>query len=141
MVNQGYAAYKTAAIDTADQSKLILMTYDAAIKNCKLALEIFDDSHKLEARVKFLYKVQDAITELMSALKLDTGDIAKNLYSLYDYMLRSVIDGAIRNKKDKIIEIQKYLEDLREAWALAAINVKKNAIPAYDSVDLKSAVS
>ncbi|MDO5575733.1 MAG: flagellar export chaperone FliS, partial [Fibrobacter sp.] len=113
MVNQGYAAYKTASIDTADQSKLILMTYDAAIKNCKLALDIFDDPHKLEARVKFLYKVQDAITELMSALNLDTGDIAKNLYSLYDYMLRSVIDGAIRNKKDKIIEIQKYLEDLR----------------------------
>lgn len=128
MINQGYEAYKNTTIDTADQGKLILMTYDVAIKNCKLALGVFDDSHKLEQRTKLLFKVQDAITELMSALKMDTGEIAKNLYMLYDYMLRSVVNASVKNRSEKIAEVLQYLEELREAWALAAVNAKKNTV-------------
>lgn len=128
MNNQGYAAYKNTTIDTADQGKLILMTYDVAIKNCKLALDVFNDPQKLEQRTKLLFKVQDAITELMSALKIDTGEIAKNLYMLYDYMLRSVVNASVKNRSEKIAEVLQYLEELREAWALAAVNVKKSTV-------------
>ncbi len=126
-MKQGYDAYKSANVDTADQGKLILICYDVAIKHCKLALEKFDDRTLLEERTKHLFKVQDAITELLSALKMDVGEIAVNLYKLYDYMLRSIVEASIKHKKEKITEILGYLEDLRSAWAEAVIKVKQDS--------------
>ena len=65
-MKQGYNAYKTANVETADQGRLILIAYDIAIMNCKLALEKFDDRHLLEERTKHIFKVQDALTELLT---------------------------------------------------------------------------
>lgn len=126
-MKQGYDAYKSANVDTADQGKLILICYDVAIKHCKLAIEKFDDRKLLEERTKHLFKVQDAITELLSALKMDVGEIAQNLYKLYDYMLRSIVEASIKHKKEKVIEILGYLEDLRGAWAEAIVKVKQES--------------
>jgi len=126
-MKQGYDAYKSANVDTADQGKLILICYDVAIKHCKLALEKFDDRKLLEERTKHLFKVQDAITELLSALKMDVGEIALNLYRLYDYMLRSIVEASIKHKKEKVAEVLRYLEDLRSAWAEAIVKVKQES--------------
>jgi flagellar secretion chaperone FliS len=132
-MKQGYNAYKSANVDTADQGKLILICYDVAIKHCKLAMEKFEDRKLLEERTKHLFKVQDAITELLSALKMDVGEIALNLYKLYDYMLRSIVEASIKNQKEKVVEILGYLEDLRGAWAEAIIKVKQESAPVLDS--------
>jgi flagellar protein FliS len=125
-MKQGYDAYKTANIDTADQGRLIIIAYDIAIKSCKLALEKFDDRHLLEERTKHIFKAQDAITELLTALKLDVGDIAKNLYNLYDYMLRCLVEASVKHKKEKITEVLGYMESLREAWVVAIQKTKTN---------------
>lgn len=127
-MKQGYNAYQSANIDTADQGKLILIAYDVAIKHCKLAIEKFDDYRLQEERTKHLFKAQDAITELISALKLDVGEIAKNLYKLYDYMLRCIVEASIKNNKVKVEEVLGYLEDLRGAWAEAIVTVKKESV-------------
>ncbi len=132
-MKQGYNAYKNANVDTADQGKLILICYDVAIKHCKLAIDKFDDRTLLEERTKHLFKVQDAITELLSALNMDVGEIAQNLYRLYDYMLRSMVEAGIKNKKEKVAEILGYLEDLRSAWAEAIIKVKQESAPSVES--------
>ena len=92
-MQQGYAAYRHASIDTADQGKLILIAYDVAIKNCKLALEKFDCVNMIEERTRHVFKAQDAVTELLSALRVDVGEVAHNLYRLYDYILRSLVDA------------------------------------------------
>lgn len=134
-MKQGYNAYKTANVDTADQGRLILIAYDIAIMNCKLALEKFDDRHLLEERTKHIFKVQDAITELLTALKLDVGDIARNLYNLYDYMLRCLVEASVKHDKEKLAEVLGYMESLREAWAEAVQKTKKENV---SDVKLKS---
>ncbi|MBN1127350.1 MAG: flagellar export chaperone FliS [Chitinispirillaceae bacterium] len=123
-MNQGYAAYRNANVDTADQGKLILIAYDVAIKHCKLALEKFEDHHQLNERTRHIFKVQDAVTELLSALKLDTGEVAHNLYRLYDYMLRSLVQAGVKNEKSKVEEVLSYLLELRSAWESAVHKVK-----------------
>ncbi|HEX3018883.1 MAG TPA: flagellar export chaperone FliS [Chitinispirillaceae bacterium] len=130
-MKQGYNVYKTANVDTADQGKLILIAYDVAIINCKMALEKFDDRHLIEERTKHIFKVQDAITELLSALKLDVGEIARNLYNLYDYMLRCLVEASIKHNKDKITEVLGYLEALRGAWAEAVQKIKLESVADY----------
>jgi len=127
-VKQGYNVYKSANVDTADQGKLIIIVYDVAITQCKLAIEKFDDKYLIEERNKHLFKAQDAISELLGSLRLDGGDVAHNLYRLYDYMLRTLVEGNIKNNKDKITEVLGYLEDLRSAWVEAIAKVKKEAV-------------
>lgn len=134
-MQQGYAAYRQASVDTADQGKLILIAYDVAIKNCRLALEKFEIQERIEERTKHIFKAQDALTELLCALKMDVGDIAKNLYKLYDYMLRSLVDASVRNNRGKIVEVLGYLENLREAWDEA---IRKVKIDSAASVEMGS---
>jgi flagellar secretion chaperone FliS len=133
-MKQGYMVYQSANVDTADQGKLILIAYDVAIKHCKLAIEKFDDQRLASERTKHIFKVQDAVTELLSALKLDVGEVAHNLYRLYDYMLRSMVQANIKNEKSKVSEVLGYLVDLRGAWEEAILKVKaETAIPAESS--------
>jgi flagellar protein FliS len=123
-MKDAYSAYKTANVDTADQGKLILIAYDVAIKHCRSALEKFNNRSLIDERIRHLYKVQDAITELISALRLDVGEIAKNLYKLYDYMLWRIINANVKNNKEHVEEVLKHLVSLREAWAEAIVMVR-----------------
>ena len=131
-MQQGYAAYRTASVDTADQGKLILIAYDIAIKNCKMAIDKFDIKDKIEERTKHLFKAQDAVTELLSALRVDVGEVAQNLYKLYDYILRSLVDAGVKNNKEKIVEVVTYLESLRGAWDAAIRQLKAESAPNID---------
>jgi flagellar protein FliS len=124
-MHDGYSAYQSANVDTADQGKLILIAYDVAIKHCKLSLDKFENKKFVEERTRHLCKVQDAVTELMSSLRMDVGDIALNLYRLYDYMIRRCIEANIKSEPQIIREILGYLEDLRDAWSQAIVNVKR----------------
>lgn len=115
-MKNAYSTYKTANVDTADQGKLILIAYDIAIKHCRIALEKFTDKELIEERTKHLYKVQDAISELMGSLRLDVGEIAQNLYRLYDYMLRRLVHANAKSEPECVKEVLGYLLDLRGAW-------------------------
>lgn len=126
-MKQGYSAYRSANIDTADQGKLIIICYDVAIMHCKQAIEKFDNYELTEERTKHIFKVQDAITELLSALRMDAGEVAHNLYRLYDYMLRSLVSASVNNDKSKVSEVLSYLESLREAWSMAIQKLKTDA--------------
>jgi flagellar protein FliS len=129
-MKQGYMAYQSANVDTADQGKLILIAYDVAIKHCKLALEKFSNNQLISERTKHIFKVQDAVTELLSALRLDVGEVAHNLYRIYDYMLRSMVQASVKNDKAKVEEVLGYLIELRQAWEEAVMKVKIEAAPA-----------
>ncbi len=126
-MKNGYSAYKSARIDTADQGQLIVMAYDVAIKHCSIAVEKFDNEKLVEERTRHLLKAQDAITELMSSLNLEAGEVASNLYRLYDYVLRRLIHANARNDVEPVQEVLSYLHELREAWNYAADVVRKQA--------------
>jgi flagellar protein FliS len=129
-MKSGYGAYKSMHVETADQGKLILIAYDVAIKHCKISLEQFDDKEKIMDRTKHICRAQDAVTELMGALRMDVGEIAHNLYRLYDYILRRMVEANIKNDKSKIEEVLAYLVDLRGAWSQAIVNLKRQSQPA-----------
>ena len=123
-MKNGYSAYQTTTIETADQGKLILIAYDVAIKHCRLAIELMGTGADPADRNKHLYKAQDAITELMSALRLDVGEIARNLYRLYEYMIFNLVQSVIKNNDTGAQEALRHLLTLREAWEVAVKTVK-----------------
>jgi flagellar protein FliS len=126
----GYGVYKGTQAETNDQGKLILVTYDVAIKHSKLALEKFDDKTMIEERVKHVFKVQDALEELQVSLNMEAGgEIAVNLFNLYSYMFSMTVDANIQNDKTLLEETLQYLETLRSAWAEATVKAKADAAP------------
>jgi len=129
-MNQGYNAYKTANVETADKGKLIIICYDVAVKHGNLAIDESNPKANLEAWVKHIYKMQDAISELLGALNMDVGEISTNLYRLYEYMLHRLTEAVVEVKKENVEEVVKMMTDLRAAWKVAIMNVKQTATPA-----------
>ena len=126
-MNQGYNAYKTANIDTADKGKLLIICYDVAIKHGGIVAEMPTGFKNIEERNKHLYKMNDALTELISALNFEVGDgeIARNLYRLYEYMQYRINQSLLHpDDNSHIKEILGYLTELRDAWKVAIQNVR-----------------
>jgi flagellar protein FliS len=111
--------YKETQIKTATQGKLILMLYDGAIRNLNNALENMRQEHRaFDVTNNYLIKTQDIITELMVSLDFEQGgEIAKNLFNLYVFMNRRLLEGNIGKKEEPLLEVRKLLSELRSVWA------------------------
>jgi flagellar protein FliS len=122
-------SYKETQIKTATPGKLILMMYDGAIKNLNQALQDIDDEHRrYDSISNSLIKAQDIIAELMISLDFERGgEIAKNLFGLYVFMNRRLLDGNIKKDKAPLEEVRTLLMELRGAWAEVA---DKAGVPA-----------
>ena len=116
-------AYKKASVNTLDQTKLIIMLYDGAIKNASFAVEHMK-SGQIEKVHDCLIKTKNIVTELMATLDMDRGgDIAKNLQSLYSYMFSQLIEANMNKKTEPVVIVIDLLKELRAAWT--QINSKK----------------
>jgi len=124
--NNPLEAYRETQIKTANQGKLIVMLYDGAIRNINLALELLaEKQRKLDRISNYIIKAQDIITELIVSLDFEKGgEIAKNLFALYVFMNRELLDANITKKNKPLEDVKMLLAELREAWAEIA---KKNA--------------
>jgi flagellar protein FliS len=111
--------YKETQIKTATQGKLILMLYDGAIRNLNKALENMRQEHRAyDVTNNYLIKTQDIITELMVSLDFEKGgEIAKNLFNLYVFMNRQLLEGNIGKKEQPLLEVRQLLSELRSVWA------------------------
>jgi flagellar protein FliS len=111
-------AYREIQIKTANQIRLIVMLYDGAIRHLNLALDAFQEGHhRYDAINNHLIAAQDILSELMASLDFDKGGvIAKNLFSLYSFMNRRLLDANLRKDPAALTEVKKMLGDLREAW-------------------------
>lgn len=117
--NNPLKTYRETQIRTASQGTLIVMLYDGAIRNISLALESLKEKpRKLDKISNYIIKAQDIITELIVSLDFEKGGaIAKNLFSLYVFMNRQLLDANITKKNKPLEDVKKLLVDLREAWA------------------------
>ena len=111
----GYQAYKKTQIQTADQGALILMCYDGAISFIMQAIKAHEDK-KYASMNELLTKTQNVLWELIGGLNFEAGEIAYNLDSLYNYMIRRLIDAQFHNTIEPANEVIGYLKELREAW-------------------------
>ncbi len=115
MNTAGYNAYKKTQVQTADQGALILMCYDGAITFIKKAKKAHSENNPALFST-FLNKAQNILWELLSSLNYDAGEIAYNLESLYNYMIRRIVDADYHSTVAPADEVLTYLNDLRESW-------------------------
>ena len=123
-------AYRQTSVKTASQGRLIVMLYDEAIKQMDIAEdELGKNKVQHDAVHNSISKTQDIITELMASLDFEKGgEISQNLYNLYMFFNRQLVQANIDKELTPIIEVRKFMSDLREAWvAIEGTVVNQNS--------------
>ncbi|HTY92883.1 MAG TPA: flagellar export chaperone FliS [Steroidobacteraceae bacterium] len=114
------AAYNSVAVHggvaSADPHRLVLMLLDAATERMTAACRCIE--HKeLVRKSKLLHSCVTIVAELRGSLNLaEGGELARNLDSLYDYMIRQLIAANLHSDTPKIREVLGLLGEIRSAW-------------------------
>jgi flagellar protein FliS len=127
------STYRETRIKTAGQGQLIIMLYDEAIKQLDRGLELLalnssekKDPSRIEQTGKAIMKTEEILTELMVSLDFDQGgDISRNLFSLYTWFNRELLEANIKQDTERIRAVRNMIDDLRSAWQVI---VGKNTV-------------
>jgi flagellar protein FliS len=131
------SAYKETRIRTASQGQLIMMLYDEAVKQLDSALKLLGlnmsgkkDPSRIEIIGKAIVKTQDIFTELMVSLDFDQGgDIAKNLFALYTWFNKELLEAHMVQDLTRITAVRNMADELRGAWGEASAKTKAEGRP------------
>ena len=113
--NNPYRQYQQNQIETADQGALILMMFEGALKFINQAKEAINKKDIVGAH-KSINRAQDIVVELMCSLDLEAGEVAGNLFRLYDYTYHQLKEANLQKKVEPAEEAEKVLTSLRESW-------------------------
>lgn len=122
---QAYMKYKTTAVHTASPERLLIMLYDGLVRSMDAAKVAIATSNAEEAH-RQLTKCQDIIWELRTTLDMQY-EISHALAALYDYFQRRLVEANIKKSAEPLDEILPRIQELREAWVQASIQLRSMA--------------
>lgn len=126
-------SYKASSVQTASPGKLVLMLFDGYLRFTSAAKNAWDEPDiikKNEGINNNLIRAQNIVTELQSSLDMTVpGDLPGTLYRLYDYVLTNLQQANITKDSQKVIEADKVISELREAWAEMLLQNPENTVP------------
>lgn len=131
-----YKQYKQTAVETASPERLVIMLYDGAIRFLRQAKDAVE-GNRIEEANSFIGRTQDIINEFIVTLDLSVGGIARNLFSLYDYWNRRLIEANLKKDPQILLEVLGQVEEMRETWAQAAIKYKEEQPKAVGGVNIE----
>ena len=118
MMPQGYQQYQRTQTQTASPGELIVMMYGGAIKFLTVARQKIA-SADTEGAHRSLVRAQEIILELMISVDVNVGPVARNLFDLYEFMHRHLVQANIRKDGKMIGEVEQLLRELVPAWEQA----------------------
>jgi flagellar protein FliS len=114
-----YQVYRQTQTQTAAPGELVLMLYRGAGRFLTSAIESID-SRDIEGAHTGLIKAQAIIAELQGTLDTERGgELSRNLWGIYDYMNRRLIEANLRKDAEPVREILTLLRELLGAWEVA----------------------
>ena len=125
-MSYGIGAYKNTSVKTASKEQILLMLYQAAIKNCKKGIEAIK-KNDIQKKGEHIGQMQDIIVELTNSLDHNIGgEITKELNSLYDFILHESTQANIHLDSKKLEGCHNILTTLYEGWTKAVKHIKDN---------------
>jgi len=123
-LNKYAREYEHNSVFTATPEELTFMLYSSAVKFIKQARVAIGDKLYDKGNENCI-KAQNIIHELMSTLDMKY-DISKQLYNLYDYIYRRLVEGNLKKDDAILMEAQNFVEELRDTWEQAMRIAKRN---------------
>jgi flagellar protein FliS len=120
-----YQAYVDNGVVGSDPLQLVVAMYETAIlrtREARMCLESGD----VWGRARAISKAVNILTELISSLNPEvSGAIGPNLDRLYHYMQRKLQEAHVTKKPEPLVEVEKLLTQLLEAWYKVAETAKQ----------------
>jgi flagellar protein FliS len=116
------ASYRDIGVETAVASasphQLVLLLFDGAIEAIADA-RVRMNTGDIPGKGKAIGRASRIIGEgLLPALDMERGGpIAVNLHSLYEYMMKRLLEANLHNRPELLGEVMSLLNELRGAWA------------------------
>jgi flagellar secretion chaperone FliS len=105
-----------AGVAAADPHKLVLMLMDGALERIATARGCMERKD-VGGKAQLMNRAIQIIGELRGSLDLSKGaQMAANLDSLYDYMIRRLLLASLKNDVRVLDEVAKLLREIRGAW-------------------------
>lgn len=129
MMNNPYASYKRAQVETASPGRLLLLLYEGALKNLRLAKAGIEQKNISQAH-NSLIKAQNIVLQLNNDLNMEAGgEIARNLRNLYLFIYRRLIDANTQKNATMVQEAIDLLSGLKESWDAIILKAKPPTAP------------
>ncbi|MDR0495235.1 MAG: flagellar export chaperone FliS [Treponema sp.] len=134
--NNALSTYRETRIKTASQGQLIIMLYNEAVRQLDQALSLLElnnsgkkDPGRIEKINKAVVKTQEIVAELMVSLDFEQGgDIAKNLFALYTWFNRELMEANISQDVQRVSVVRDHMDLLRGSWQeIVATNAAETA--------------
>ncbi len=117
--------YQQNQVSTASPEQILLMLYDGAIRFTRRAISGLEENNP-EMKMSGVSKAMAIIAEFSNSLNHEVGgQIAEDLDALYDFMMRELTSGNIKNDVEKLKNVETLLIDLRQTWGEAVLLNKK----------------
>lgn len=103
-------------VNEASPHRLIQMLMEGALEKIAAAKSsiVTGDLARKSANISTAISVIDG---LRASLDMETGgEIAQNLYALYDYMIRKLFDASMKNDTEMLDEVSGLMVDIKSAW-------------------------
>ncbi|MGV2939786.1 flagellar export chaperone FliS [Mesobacillus sp. LC4] len=123
-----YQSYKQNSVNTASPGELTLMLYNGCLKFIHQAKKAIGDNN-IQDKNNSILRAQDIIRELMVTLNPDI-EVGKQMMSMYDYMLRRLVEANIKNDLEILDEVEGLVTEFRDTWKqVIQINRQKQFTP------------
>lgn len=125
--------YKKNQIETAGPEEILIMLYEGAIRFLLIAKKALNEKDYAKSNTN-LIKAQRIILEFMDSLDMSIGgEMAMNLYKLYEYLHYQLVQANIQKNVAFIDEVLDHLRSLKATWQEAILIAKKERTVVNDS--------
>jgi flagellar protein FliS len=117
--SDGAKEYKKKQIESATPVQLIILLYEGAIEYLNRAEKVAEkkDNDWIEKYHNHLIAAQNIVTELTISLNMEKGgDLAKNLFRLYEYINHKLVTANVEKDAQSISEVKDLLLTLKKGW-------------------------
>lgn len=119
----GLDQYRIYQAETVPPEDRVALLYDGTRRFVDRALRALEREDYEEVS-RNVGKAQRILEELSAALNFEAGQIAENLFLLYDYWSWRLGQGLIHKDPSAFREVSAALADMHEAWVEAAKAVR-----------------
>lgn len=119
----GLNQYRNIQADTVPPEDRVALLYDGARRFVDQARQAVEAGNYVEVS-NYAGKAQRILEELSGALNFEAGEMAENLFLLYEYWTWRLGQGVVKQSPEAFAEVSAALMDMHGAWVEAAKQIR-----------------
>lgn len=114
-MSRQHSAYQTTQLSGMSPGKVVEAVLDGALRATTRAIVAAEEGH-VALRGEQVSQALALVGELQSALDLEAGKLAEDLYALYDFVITELLQGNLKNEPDRFTNAEAVLTEIHEGW-------------------------